>query len=307
MNHWKIIVNPNAGMQKASHDWKTVERLLKKYEVEFEVEFTQAKHHGIELTQAAIQQGFRNFAIVGGDGTLNEVVHGIFSQTKIPTTEFTVGVIPVGTGNDWCRMFDIPNDYSKAIKILKKRNIYVQDVGVVEYELENRREVRYFVNMTGMGYDAMVALQTNQQKDSGKANRFSYFLNIFSALFTYKTLNAKIIIDKQIFESELFSLNVGICKFNGGGMNQLPKAIADDGLLDLKLIQPIRKIDLLLHIRKLYTGNYRNLRQVVYFQGGKIEIHALGNPVWMEVDGESLGHSPFRFWLKEKALKIVRR
>jgi len=90
-------------------------------------------------------------------------------------------------------------------------------------------------------------------------------------------------------------------------MNQLPKAIADDGLLDLKLIQPIRKIDLLLHIRKLYTGNYRNLRQVVYFQGKEIEIHALGNPVWMEVDGESLGHSPFHFWLKEKALKIVRR
>ncbi len=91
---------------------------MKKRSIIFTAKFTERKGHAIDITHEAISAGFRNIITVGGDGTLNEVVNGVFTNTVCPPTDITLSLIPVGTGNDWGRMFGIPPDYEKAVRII---------------------------------------------------------------------------------------------------------------------------------------------------------------------------------------------
>jgi len=301
---WMIIVNPNAGSRKAARDWKKIKHIIEKSGIAYQVIFTKAVNDAIEITQTAIDNGFRNFIAVGGDGTLNEVINGIFSQPEIETSAFKIGMIPVGTGNDWCRMFNIPFDYQKAIDIIISNTTFIQDIGKVSFQKGNDTKERYFINVTGLGYDALVAKKTNAQKAKGKGGKFSYFLNIFTSLFYYKDEKIRIIADEKIIKTDLFSMNVGICKYNGGGMMQLPNAIADDGLMDITVIKKVGKFDLIKNIKKLYDGSITKHPKVIAFQATEVKIDS-DNKIYIEADGESLGHGPFVFSILPKALKVI--
>jgi len=116
---WGVIVNPNAGSGKCGKNWPIIQKLIKRSKIETEVVFTERKGHAIELSMQLIQKGFYKLIVVGGDGTLNEVVNGIFRQEECSPDNITLGMIPVGTGNDWCRTFQIPNKYIDAIKLIR--------------------------------------------------------------------------------------------------------------------------------------------------------------------------------------------
>ncbi len=304
INDWIVIINPHAGSKKAGKDWIIIENVLKMEQIKFKSVFTERKNHAVELTMQFIEEGYRKFIAFGGDGTLNEVVNGFFMQTKVPTIEFTLALLPVGTGNDWCRMFNIPFDYNGAINVIKNEKIFVQDIGSVSYYNDGELKLKYFANVTGIGYDALVNRKTNAQKEKGKGGKFSYFLNIFSALFSYKDVPVIIEADDKIINANLFSMNVGICKYNGGGMMQLPNAVADDGLLDLTIIKKIGKLDLFKSMKKLYDGTLLLHPKVEALQATKIVVTA-DDSVYLEADGESLGIGPFTFNIIPVSLKIV--
>ena len=131
-NHpWEVIVNPNAGRKKGARDWQRIANLLDQYRFQYRTSFTEGCGDAITLTRAAIKQGARYFIVVGGDGTMNEVVNGILSQKEVASKEFVLGMISVGTGNDWGRMFDVPTDYEGAIKIIREGRVFLQDAGLV--------------------------------------------------------------------------------------------------------------------------------------------------------------------------------
>ena len=302
---WLMIVNPNAGVKKGTRDWPRIIKLLRAEGVDFEFRLTERKAHAIEMAMQGVAGGYRHFCVVGGDGTLNEVVNGLMNQQEVAVSEFVVAIIPVGTGNDWCRMFSIPFDYKEAIAVLKRQKLFLQDVGKVTYQHENETINRYFINVAGMGYDALVAKKTNLLKEKGRGGPMSYFYFIFTGLFQYKFMEAVIEIDgKVFFKGEIFSLNIGICKYNGGGMMQVPAAVADDGLLDLMLIRKASKWIVIRHARKLYDGSLVDLPVVTTGRGKTIRIRSLGK-VYLETDGESLGHTPFTFDILPRHLKIV--
>jgi diacylglycerol kinase (ATP) len=303
---WLVIVNPNAGRKKGEKDWFIINDHLNNSEIVYESVFTTHKEHAIALTTRFIKKGYRNFIVVGGDGTLNEVVNGIFFQKNIPTSEFLIAMIPVGTGNDWCRMFGIPFKYAEAIDLIRQGNTFVQDIGKVTYYNSTTLKRRYFINVAGMGYDAEVAAKTNKDKEKGKSGPFSYLKNLFTSLLFYKYTDTEISIADSAgsFKNKTFSISVGICKYNGGGMKQLPKAIPDDGLLDMTLIKKLGKFTVLKEVKNLYDGSFINHPKVQTFQSQsfKIDSKPLIN---LEVDGESLGHSPFIFELIPKSLRVV--
>ncbi len=302
---WFIIVNPNAGRRKGEKDWPEISRLLTKYNIKYQCVFTQHRIHAIRMARRYVEMGYKNIIVVGGDGTLNEVVNGIFTQKKFPTNSITVGMIPVGTGNDWGRTFGLPHDYQEAIRVITEGKTFLQDIGYVRFMQEGEEKGRYFANMAGMGYDAMVAEKTNRQKDAGKSNPFSYFINIFTSLFGFKESNTTVFVDDhEALKARVFTMVVGICNFNGGGMMQLPKAIPDDGNLDMTVITQLSRFSVVRNVRKLYDGSFLNLPQVRTFRGKTIQIES-HPPIYMEADGESLGHSPFRFGLFPKSLRVI--
>jgi len=306
-DNWLVVVNPNAGSRKGEKDWPKIAKILYENKFKYRVSFTENRMHAIKLTASAIEEGFRKIIVVGGDGTLNEVVNGIFGQKECSPGDITIGMIPVGTGNDWGRTYNLPKKYKKAIKVIRKDHRFKQDAGHVSFYEEGVKQERYFVNVSGMGYDALVALKTNRMKDKGKGGTMAYLMNIFSGLFQYKNTHFDIEVDgKEVFSGKVLSMNLGICKYNGGGLMQVPNAIPDDGLLDVTVIKGISKFAIVKHIAKLYDGSFINLKFVDTFRGSSCRI--VSRPkgiVMLEADGESLGHSPLEFSVLPKSLNFI--
>lgn len=304
MEEWLVIANPNAGRRKAEKDWKQISSLLVKNDIPFKSVFTEHRDHAVKLSRKYIEAGFKKIIVVGGDGTFNETVNGVFGQQRFSPDEITLGMIPVGTGNDWARMFHIPFQYKGAIKIIRNEKIFLQDVGKVNYFISDHQVERYFVNMTGMGYDAMVAEKTNKQKEKGKGGPFSYMLNIFTSLFSFKNVHYEITIDDQKILGDVFSMNVGICKYNGGGMMQLPFADPADGLLDVTIINKVGRFTIIRNVKNLYDGSFVKIPQVKTYQGKTVTVTST-RKMFLEADGESLGHSPFKFEVIPRILKVI--
>lgn len=306
LDKWMVIVNPNAGVGKGEKDWGKIYDFLVKNDIPFDSVFTKHKEHAIALTTKFIKKGYRKFIVAGGDGTLNEVVNGIFFQKNIPTTDFLLAMIPVGTGNDWCRMFHIPFKYKQAIKVIKAEKTFIQDIGKVNYFNSSSSKKRYFINVAGMGYDAIVAAKTNKDKEMGHGGAITYLKNLFTSLLFFKHSETVVKIDneKEGIKSKSFSLSVGICKYNGGGMMQLPNAIPDDGLLDMTHIKKLGKFTVLKEVKNLYDGSFTKHPKVDTYTGKTFQISS-EPPISLEADGESLGHSPFTFEIIPKSLRVL--
>ncbi|MGD0343134.1 MAG: acylglycerol kinase family protein, partial [Bacteroidales bacterium] len=124
---WFVIVNPNAGNGKGKRDWTRISDLFERNHLTAEIKFTERKGHAIDFAIDAISGGFRKIISVGGDGTLNEIVNGVFLQNHCSPKEITLGMIPIGTGNDWGRMFGIPLVYEGAIEVIKAGKTMLHD------------------------------------------------------------------------------------------------------------------------------------------------------------------------------------
>jgi YegS/Rv2252/BmrU family lipid kinase len=304
VNSWFVIVNPRAGGGKGEVDWPLIKGLLTKEGIAFGFALTEHKHHAVELTVKAINSGYRQLIAVGGDGTLNEVVNGIFIQQSVPPAEILVGVIGVGTGNDWFRMYEIPYRYADSVKAIKNRKVFYQDVGVVEYYESSVKHKRYFVNTAGIGFDAEVALRTNRLKDLGRHGFLLYLTSILRALFSYKTTRINVNVDGRHLQDKIFSITLGICRYNGAGMLQVPFAISDDGMLDVTVIRRISKLDALTSIPRLYNGKILKHSRVTGLRGQIVEIMSIPSTN-LEADGESLGETPLRFSILTRAIGVV--
>ncbi len=299
-----VIVNPNAGRRKGEKDWEKISRLLRDKGIRYKAVFTKSPRHAIDLSVTHIESGYKKLIVVGGDGTMNEVVNGIFTQKRYPTSDISLGMITVGTGNDWGRMFKIPGDYDMAISTIILNNSFVQDAGVVKFHYGDKQSSRYFVNIAGIGFDALVVSKTNKMKEKGKSGPWSYLKSIITSLIKYRHTSTKISIDNMEINNSVFNISIGICKFNGGGMMQLPDAVPDDGLFDITVINKIKKHDVLLNIKRLYNGTINKHPMVETYRGKSVFIDS--KPlIHLETDGESLGHSPFTFEIIPKSIRVL--
>lgn len=301
---WITIINKAAGGGKTERDWSEIERLLQKHDINFTPFFTTRRLHASIIARTKIKEGYSKIIVVGGDGTMNEVINGLFSQGVIKTTEVMLGMISVGTGNDWARMFNIPAGYEEAVLTIKKQKTFIQDAGLVQYTKNGKEWKRYFVNIAGMGFDARVVERSNRMKDKGKSGAFLYFYNIFASLMRYKSQKATIEIDGKSYDRKIFSLNVGICKYSGGGMIQVPHAVADDGLYSITLIKKMGKLNILANVKRLYNGSIVEHSRVETYMGQSVQI-AGTSMLQIETDGETLGHGPLDFQIIPRSVQII--
>ena len=303
-SNWIAIVNRAAGGGKTEKDWPVIRQLLEKHNIPFEPYLTNRRLHASIIARNKINEGYSRIIVVGGDGTMNEVINGVFAQSRIKTTEVMLGMISVGTGNDWARMFNIPHDYEVAVLTIKKQRTFIQDAGLVHYERNGKEWKRYFINIAGMGFGARVVERSNRMKDRGRSGPLLYFYNILFSLLKYRAQKAEIDIDGMRIDRAVFSLNVGICKYNGGGMIQVPHAIADDGLYSITLIKKMGKLKVLANIKRLYNGSITSHPKVETFMGKSVQI-ASPTLLKLETDGESLGHGPLRFQIIPRSVRVI--
>ncbi len=301
---WLVIVNPNAGNGKGKKDWGRISGLLKENSLPFTVKFTEKKGHAIDLTLEYIKTGFRKIITVGGDGTLNEVVNGVFLTGVCPTIDISLAMIPVGTGNDWGKMFGIPPEYKKAIEIIRDNKLMLHDVGLVSYYEGTVHKKRYFINIAGLGFESVVVRRTNIQKDKGHSGKLIYFYNLLMSLLSYKNTKARLIVDGETINADVFSLNVGNGRYCGGGMRQTPDALPDDGILDVTVINGMGKFEIIRNLKILYDGTILSHPKVDGYKCRNIKVSS-GSLLYVEADGESLGHTPAEFSIIPAGINIV--
>ena len=301
---WFVIINPNAGNGKGRKDWKLISSGMQEHELIWSEYFTDRKGHAISLSQEAIAAGYRKILCVGGDGTLNEIVNGTFNQQICPTKNITLGLIPVGTGNDWGRMFGIPLNYDGAIQIIKAEKTMLHDIGKINYYNGSEKKERHFINIAGLGFESVVVKRTNIQKDKGKSGKAIYFYNLLMSLISYKNTKAEIIIDGTKTEASIFSLNVGNGRYCGGGMRQTPFAVPDDGILDVTIIKGMGKIEIILNLKILYNGKILDHPKVDGYKCKNVIVRS-DSVLFVEADGESLGHTPAEFSIIPSSINIV--
>jgi len=301
---WFAIVNPNAGNGKGEKDRDRISEILNRNNIRFEMRSTGRKGQATEFTRDLIAGGYRKIISIGGDGTLHEVINGIFTQDHCAPRDITLGIIPVGTGNDWGRMFGIPLVYEGAVQVIREGKQMLHDIGVIDYFNGEEKTKTYFINIAGLGFEAVVVKKTNRQKDKGMSNKAIYFYNLLSSLISYRNTPVKITIDGRTSTAKVFSINVGNGRYCGGGMRQTPDAIPDDGLFDITVIKEMGRIEIIKSLQLLYDGTIMSHPKVDGYRSTNLKVTS-ESPLYIEADGESLGHTPVEFSIIPAAVNIV--
>lgn len=302
ISKWLLIANPSSGNGKGRNDSKEVQDLLSQKGIETDIFYSEYSGHTSVLVHQAIEKGYRKIISMGGDGTLNEVVNGIFNQQHVSTDEITIAVIPVGTGNDWCKTFNIPKDYQQAADVIAREKTIQHDIGVAENGHDKKR---YFINIAGLGYDGFVTEKISKMKQSGSGGKLFYLLWITWYLFQYKNTKISFKIDgKEFPEEEIFTLSVCNCRYNGDGMMQAPSALPDDGLLNITVMKKIHPFKSIISLPKMKNGTFVNMKEAALYTGKTVEVNS-SPQVIAETDGELIGETPLRFSIIHNALNVI--
>ena len=283
---WFVIINPTSGNGSSKKDWPNIERLLKQYQFDFQFAFTQYAKHSIKLVQQAIKNNITNIISVGGDGTLHNIINGIMGQNSIPSSQINVGVIPIGTGNDWVKSHNIPRNFEEAIKIIKNENISQQDLGKIEFINENKAAV-FFNNLAGIGFDGFVVTKIEKLKHLGI---LAYLYGTFLGLFSFKNFESKTSINSEDISCKTLMVLVGLCQYSGGGMQLTKDPNPFDGLLDISIAKDLSKLDIIKNVNKLFNGKITNIKKVQSFKSDKVKIEVKQKELpFVQADGELVG------------------
>lgn len=296
-----VIVNPTSGMGKAKRNWKKIQALLIKYQFDFDFKFSEYSKHETELTREAIKKGYRKIISIGGDGTLFNILNGVMSQQFINPVDISIGVIPIGTGNDWTRSHKVPRNFEKAIQIIKSGKTVQQDVGYIE--LLNENKSAYFNILAGSGFVGHVVHKTTKIKKIGP---LSFALGTLLSLTAHKLNTLKIHINDEIINTKSLLTIVGNLRYTGGGMQLTKNPNSIDGLLDITIAQHINKPTIIGNIFNLFNGKIVNHRLVSNYKADKLKIELEDNSdSFVIADGEMLGKGGYQVELIPLAVTYI--
>ncbi len=290
---WVFIVNPVAGSGSAKKYNTILQEKIKQYKISAELVYTERKGHATELANQFAEQGFRYFIGVGGDGTINEIAKAIIDKK-----DTVLGIIPAGTGNDFIQILGFPDRFEdKHWDTFFAQNIIAMDVGSVNG--------LHFLNGMGLGFDAEVAAQNYSDADTIKqGGKNKYIWHIVKTLLFFREKRMTVLSNGKKNETDCFINTISIGRRFAGGFFLTPKAIANDGLLDVCSIKQLslgQRFKILLKVPK---GTHVNDEKVNYYQTNRIELEFSGD-VPFHVDGELNFASKFDVTVLPAAINTI--
>lgn len=285
-NRWFVIVNPTSGNGSSKRKWPQIKAELESNAFDFDFAFTEYANHSKEIIQNAMKQGFTKIICVGGDGTLHNIINGVQSQKQVNPSTIQIGIIPIGTGNDWIKTHSIPLNIKKSISIIKKGNVKQQDLGKITF-IDGQRDAIYFNNLAGVGFDGFVVSKVGTYKYLGA---LAYLIGAVVGLFSFKNFDVIITFnDKRITTKSLMVL-VGLCKYSGGGMRLTEAPNPYDSLFDVSIAKDLTKLEIIQNLPKLFNGKIVEHPKVETskVRDLSIVINSKDKP-FIQADGELIG------------------
>jgi YegS/Rv2252/BmrU family lipid kinase len=298
---WFVIVNPTSGNGSSRRNWPKIKAELKLNAFDFDFAFTNYANHSKELVQKAIIQGFTKIISVGGDGTLHNIINGIQLQTNINPSTIQVGIIPIGTGNDWIKTHCIPLNIKKAISIIKNGTIKQQDLGKITF-IDEPRAAIYFNNLAGVGFDGFVVSKVGAYKYLGA---LAYLIGAVVGLFSFKNFNTTITLNDAEIKAKSLMVLVGLCKYSGGGMRLTETPNPYDGLFDISIAKNLSKLEIIQNLLNLFNGKIVKHPKVETFKVSELSIviDSKDKP-YIQADGELIGTGNIKIHIIPRAFSF---
>jgi diacylglycerol kinase (ATP) len=300
---WSVILNPSAKGGNAAKSWKKLEKQLQATQVSYKLHLTERSGDGTRIAHQIIQSGDRKILVVGGDGSLNEVIQAILEQEIVPSTEIQVAIFAAGTGNDFVKTWKIPLNIEPFVKMLQQGNVAIQDAGAIQY-LNTNKPKQYFINVAGIGFDALVAYRANEAKKSGKSGFLTYISALIGSLKDYQAVDCEVELDGKSSSYSVFTVLAGIGKYAGSGMKLVPDAIPNDGLFHVTAVKQISKLKIVRNLGKLFSGKFTHFKEVEVTTAKVIRVTP-SSQLFVEADGESIGSGAIEFSILPAQIKIT--
>ncbi len=285
-----FIINPHSKSGYGMSIWKKAEAILKEREVSYEARFTEYTGHAQKLAgQIARLSRPCTLSVLGGDGTLNEVINGL---AQMDFSHITLGYIPTGSGNDFARALNLSCDVEQCIDaILSPSQCTAVDIGLARTQDNSR----YFLVSSGIGYDADICrnvMISPLKKAMNKIHlgKLTYVLIALKLLIQYKASPVSVCIDKKKTTSlsKFFFVTGMNMPYEGGGVKFCPEANFQDNLLDICMIGNLSKLKILALFPTAFVGKHERFRGVTLTKCNRIDIYSKSS-LPIHCDGESMG------------------
>lgn len=290
---WVFIINPVAGNGYAKSLKPKVEEMIHKYSIDALIVFSERPGHAARLARHCAENGSKYIIGVGGDGTFNEIASAV-----IHTKNVVVGIVPAGTGNDFVQILGFPDHFAEEHwKVLFEKRTISMDVGMCNG--------LPFFNGMGLGFDAQVAaenyIEPGEVKRGGK---YKYIYHILKTLLLYKEKRMTVLSAGPNHETDCFINTVSIGRRFAGGFFLTPEAIANDGLLDVCMIEKLSLLERLMILPKVPKGEHLRHKKVNYYQTDSIKIE-FTHEVPFHLDGELHFSKQFEINILPGAIGII--
>jgi diacylglycerol kinase (ATP) len=286
-----FIVNEYAGKGKTKQRWSHIQRYLDMFAIPYQVHLTSRPREAVEVAKQSSLYEYSHVIAVGGDGTVNEVVNGLCGQQAI------FGVIPTGTGNDFARMLEIPDDPFLAVKKLVNGSQKTIDL----LELNGK----YIAGAIGIGFDGAIAEDINRSTWKKRFGTLGYVLSMLKLLRTFYPFTLYLDLDEKSFIIEhCWMVAIGNSSYYGGGMKICPDAKHDDGLLDVCIVHDLSRTGILKAFPSVFSGRHVHHPKVKYMRGQVVRVRTEPS-VYIHGDGEIFGQTPGEILIHPHALNVI--
>ena len=287
--HLHLIVNPGAGHQKARAHASDIEKRLTQLGLEVTLAHSKGRGDISKLARQAADSGIRHIAVAGGDGSVCEAVNGLMRSPA----ETALGILPVGTGNDFVKTAGLARNWQDACQDIARACMSDQALPRVDAGICNGH---YFMNCLGIGLDARIAMEANRLKHFG--GRTVYLLALVKTLWKgIPRPRAIVEWDGQQLNQEISLITVCNGQVVGSLFRMAPNARIDDGLLDVVVARSVSRFEALSLAHRVINGTHENLPQVTTLQARHITVH-LEEPTPVEADGELIAENAMALDIK---------
>jgi YegS/Rv2252/BmrU family lipid kinase len=300
-----VIVNPRSGGGLSEARWARLVEGLTDGLGPFDSVFTKAQRDATDIARREALAGRRLVVAFGGDGTISETADGILDAGAGGATE--LGIIPRGTGGDFRRTLELPEDLADAARRVREGSPRAIDAGRVRFVGHDGAEiVRHFVNVSSFGFSSTVAGRANASSKRFGA-KAAFLGATVRSLFSYDNIDVWLSLDGGPRERRrVLMVAVGNGRFFGGGMKICPTAQLDSGALDVVVVGDLGRAEVITKIGRLFEGTHIGLEDVTAARArtlvaAPVEADAV---VPLELDGETPGRLPATFEVVPGALRV---
>lgn len=290
----KIILSSKGGLLSRQAKIDSVEQAMQAIGLEYRLVTTQHIGHAIELARQAALEEWPIIVAAGGDGTINEVLNGIM-QADPNTQRSTLGIIPLGTGNDLSDALAIPREVTAACHRFVKGQTRLIDLGLVNGH--------YFGNNSAVGLETSVTIAQKNMRNTGS---MSYMLAAIKTILIAQSWSMRLVWDNGVYEGPLTLVSVGNTARTGGSFYMTPKATFDDGLLDFVYASRMSRVQMLRLLPQTLSGKHIEHPLVAYRQTKTLSITATP-PTPIQTDGEILDKNAVKinYQIFPKKLRVI--